>query len=141
MSADFLDSNVFVYLFDEIAHAKRQTAERLIHDALGTGTASISFQVVQETLNVLTRKLEPPISLDDARRFFESVLVPQVMIYGFLGLRAGADGIVIDPKLPSDWEELTVTRIQWHGKIFDLHFKSGDRTVDVRGTNVPVKIR
>jgi len=76
MSADFLDSNVFVYLFDEIAHAKRQTAERLIHDALGTGTASISFQVVQETLNVLTRKLQPPISLDDARRFFESVLVP-----------------------------------------------------------------
>ena len=29
--------------------------------------------------------------------FFESVLVPQVMLYGFLGFRPTADGFVIAP--------------------------------------------
>jgi hypothetical protein len=30
------------------------------------------------------------------KEFFESILVPQVMLYGFLGLRAGADAFTID---------------------------------------------
>ena len=31
------------------------------------------------------------------KEFFESVLVPQVMLYGFLGFRPTADGFAIDP--------------------------------------------
>ncbi|HEX6960562.1 MAG TPA: hypothetical protein VF175_01745, partial [Lacipirellula sp.] len=37
------------------------------------------------------------------KEFFESVLVPQVMLYGFLGFRPTAEGFVIDPHLPADW--------------------------------------
>ena len=40
------------------------------------------------------------------KEFFESILVPQVMLYGFLGLRPTADGCAIAPRLPSDWKEL-----------------------------------
>jgi len=47
--------------------------------------------------------------------FFESVLVPQVMLYGFLGFQPTADGFAIDPKLPSGWESLRIDRIRWHG--------------------------
>ena len=36
------------------------------------------------------------------KEFFESILVPQVMLYGFLGLHPTADGCTIDPRLPSD---------------------------------------
>lgn len=74
MSVDFIDSNVFIYLFDETDADKRQTAETLVQGALEKGTASISFQVIQETLNTLTRKLGA--TQDDARRFMEAVLVP-----------------------------------------------------------------
>lgn len=74
MSADFIDSNVFVYLFNETNPEKRRTAETLTQRALETGTASISFQVVQETLNTLTRKLGA--TRDDARRFMDEVLLP-----------------------------------------------------------------
>lgn len=73
MSADFIDSNVFVYLFDETNPEKRRAAEMLVQRALETG-ASISFQVVQETLNTLTRKLGA--SQDDARRFMDAMLIP-----------------------------------------------------------------
>ena len=58
MSAeDFLDTNVFVYLFDETAPDKRRRAERLVRRSLDAGSGCISTQVVQETLNVVTRKL------------------------------------------------------------------------------------
>ena len=76
MSADFLDSNVLLYLVDESDPGKRTTAERLVGQGLQTGEAQISFQVVQETLNVITRKVQIPTKLDDARRFLSEVLIP-----------------------------------------------------------------
>jgi predicted nucleic acid-binding protein len=74
MSADFLDSNVFVYLFDDVDDRKRAVAERVVAGALATGTGAVSYQVVQEVLNVLTRKLGA--SPSDARRFLDGVLAP-----------------------------------------------------------------
>jgi len=74
MSADFIDSNVLVYLFDETDSAKRSTARRLVERGLESGEGCISFQVVQETLHVVIRKLGA--SPDDARRLLESVLAP-----------------------------------------------------------------
>ena len=76
MSVDFIDSNIFIYLFDETDARKRRIAERLVQQALEVGTAAISFQVVQETLNVLVGKLRRTASRDDARRFLDKVLVP-----------------------------------------------------------------
>ena len=76
MSAEFIDSNVFVYLFDETAPAKRQVAETLIQRALETRASCISYQVVQETLNVLTRSIDAPIPVDKAHQFLDRVLLP-----------------------------------------------------------------
>jgi predicted nucleic acid-binding protein len=74
MSADFIDANVFVYLFDETDERKREIAGGIVESALQFHSASISFQVVQETLNVLTRKLPTPMTAEDAGRFLEHVL-------------------------------------------------------------------
>ncbi len=76
MSASFLDSNVLLYLFDERSHRKFGVAEKLVDKALRTGNAVISFQVVQETLNVATKKLEVPLSSGEASRFLETTLLP-----------------------------------------------------------------
>ncbi|MDZ4859318.1 MAG: PIN domain-containing protein [Candidatus Hydrogenedentes bacterium] len=76
MSVEFIDSNVFIYLFDETAPEKQRAAEELILPSLESGSACISFQVVQETLNVVTRKLRAPMPPADARRFLDSVLIP-----------------------------------------------------------------
>jgi hypothetical protein len=54
------------------------------------------------------------------KEFFESVLAPQVMLYGFLGFRPTADGFAIDPCLPTGWPELTITRIQLHDDVLDI---------------------
>ena len=75
MSADFIDSNVFVYLFAHSEPEKQAAARRLINDGLHTG-ATISYQVVQETLNVITRKLPTPVTTEDAHDFLVRVLAP-----------------------------------------------------------------
>jgi predicted nucleic acid-binding protein len=77
MSGDFIDSNVFVYLFDETDERKRGTAERIVEVGVQANSASISFQVVQETLNVVTGpKLASPMGGEDAKSFMEEVLAP-----------------------------------------------------------------
>lgn len=47
------------------------------------------------------------------KEFFESVLPPNVILYGFLGLRPTATGLSINPRLPKDWPSLTVTNIRY----------------------------
>ncbi len=75
MSVDtFLDSNVFVYLFDDSDEAKQRRAETLVQEGLEKGTACISYQVVQETMNVMLRKIG--VSTEETRTFLDRVLVP-----------------------------------------------------------------
>ena len=75
MSAEaFLDSDVLVYLFDSTAPAKRQRAESLIAECLAVSSACISHQVVQETLNVMIRKLNA--SQQQVGHFLSNVLMP-----------------------------------------------------------------
>jgi hypothetical protein len=54
------------------------------------------------------------------REFVESVMTTQVMLYGLLGIRPTVDGFAIAPKLPSDWPELTITRIHLHDQVLDV---------------------
>ena len=63
------------------------------------------------------------------KEFFESILVPQVMLYGFLGFRPTADGCEISPRLPADWPSLGITRIHLHDHVLD---------VQVHGTTIEV---
>ncbi|MGE5115172.1 MAG: PIN domain-containing protein [Betaproteobacteria bacterium] len=79
--ADFLDTNVFVYLVDEASPAKQAIARQLVRDAHAHHSGVISFQVVQESLQVITRKFKVVARRSDAADFLRDVLVPlwQVM--------------------------------------------------------------
>lgn len=74
MSADFLDTNVIVYLFDPRDSRKQAIAATLIERGLLEGTALISHQVVQETLNVVSRA--PVLAQSDSTRLLDAVLLP-----------------------------------------------------------------
>ena len=66
------------------------------------------------------------------KEFFESILVPQVMLYGFLGFRPTADGFAVNPRLPKDWPELSVTRIRLHESVLDITVR--DKAITVTRT-------
>lgn len=87
MSADFfLDTNIFVYSFDAGAPEKSTIAFHLIQRALQTGSGVISTQVVQEFLNVATRKFSIPMKAENAKEFLARVLNPLCKVYPDLGL-------------------------------------------------------
>jgi len=66
--------------------------------------------------------------------FYESILVPQVMLYGFVGFNPTVEGFTIDPNLPSDWPELTITKIHLHDFIFDIKVTK-DKNIVLTGTD------
>ena len=62
----------------------------------------------------------PPGGLGLDQEFLESVMVPQVMLYGFLGFQPTADGYTVHPQLPKDWPSLTITSIRIGNEVIDI---------------------
>lgn len=88
----------------------------------------------------------PPGGLGMDQEFFESVMVPQVMVDGFLGFRPSADedNVYLTPNLPSAWPGLTIENFRYHGKTlaFRLDAKAGTVTVEADGkAGSPVSYR
>jgi predicted nucleic acid-binding protein len=75
-AADFLDTNILVYAVDLDSPDKRAVAQRLVTRALVEQTGIISFQVVQETLQALTRKSRVVATSEDTQDFLVNVLTP-----------------------------------------------------------------
>jgi hypothetical protein len=67
------------------------------------------------------------------KEFMESILVPQVMLYGFLGFTPGLDGFSVNPDLPDDWSSLTINRIHFHKYILTIKV-SKDKKIMISGT-------
>jgi predicted nucleic acid-binding protein len=81
MSAEFfIDTNVFIYHLDSTDRRKHDAAEKIVRDAVATGNACISSQVVQECLNVALRKAEVALSAEAARRYLDAVLAPLMQV-------------------------------------------------------------
>jgi len=75
------------------------------------------------------------------KEFFESIMVPQVMLYGFLGFQPTADGCTLSPRLPTSWPSLCITRIHLHDHIIDVTAR--EKTVEIRdhlSTSEPLRI-
>ena len=71
---DFIDSNILVYMFDPTDPGKKQYAVSLVNRLVEDKTGCISYQVVQETLNVIIGKLG--VSHETAQEFMDDTLAP-----------------------------------------------------------------
>ena len=77
----FLDTNIFVYSFDDSQPEKKDRALTLIAEGLTSGFAIISTQVIQEFLNVATRKFANPLDVKDSKVYLNTVLNPLCEIF------------------------------------------------------------
>lgn len=82
----FLDTNIFVYSFDEGAKKKREKARELIGETLSEATGIISTQVIQEFLSVALKKFSTPMTVEDAQLYLDTVLAPLCEVYPSLSL-------------------------------------------------------
>ena len=77
----FLDTNIFVHIFDSVNPKKQKRANDLIKTALRNNTGCISFQVIQEFINVATRKFAVPLSIRDCEKYLSAILSPLCEVF------------------------------------------------------------
>ena len=77
----FLDTNVLVYSFMPGDASKREKARRIVTRALEKHDGVISFQVVQEFLNVATRKPQRYMTQPEAQAYLSQVLLPLCEVF------------------------------------------------------------
>ncbi len=77
----FLDTNIFVYSFDSSETTKNKIAQNLIQNALKEQSGCISSQVIQEFLNVSSKKFSPPLTHQDCLKYLNNVLAPLCEIF------------------------------------------------------------
>jgi predicted nucleic acid-binding protein len=77
----FLDTNIFVYSFDSGAPAKVARANDLIRNAIGSGDGVVSYQVVQEFLNVALRRFANPMTVSEAEQYLGTVFRPLLAVH------------------------------------------------------------
>jgi len=77
----FLDTNIFVYTFESRSPSKRALARDLVSGALDTRRGVISYQIVQEFLNVATRKFTKPMKVPEAELYLARVLMPLCEVF------------------------------------------------------------
>lgn len=82
----FLDTNIFVYSFDTSAPAKAQRARQLIRDGIEKRSAVVSFQVVQEFVNVALTRFAAPMTEEDAEQYVWTVFRPLIAVHSSPGL-------------------------------------------------------
>ena len=86
----FLDTNILVYSFMPDNRAKRDKARGLVAQALERQDGVISFQVVQEFLNVATRRPQRRMSQAEAQQYLAQVLMPLCEVWPTASLYSDA---------------------------------------------------
>ena len=82
----FIDTNVLVYSFDKTSKIKQRKAQKLISAALSDSSGIISYQVLQEFINLATRKFKSSFSPGDTRKYLDEVLEPMCAVHSSIGL-------------------------------------------------------
>jgi predicted nucleic acid-binding protein len=128
----FLDTNIFVYSFDSRYPDKQSRAGELIKTALEDGSGCISYQVVQEFLNVATRKFALPLTPAHASAYLATILEPLCEVFSSINLYREAleimerwqhsfyDSLIIASAIASDCRTLYTEDLQHGQKIRNL---------------------
>ena len=132
----FTDTNVFVYHVDDSDVRKSDIAHGLIREALASDNACISFQVVQEFLNTMSRKAERPLSHDDAHTYLSDVLAPLCRVYASIPLYQNAldiqaryrfgfyDSLIVSAALSAGCQRLLTEDLQDGQRIDNLEIRN-----------------
>jgi len=132
----FIDTNIFIYSFDTENPQKNDIAKKLIANALENGTGIISYQVIQEFLNVATQKFIKPLTFKDAQRYLNVVLEPLCEVFSSTELFHKAleimdrwrfpfyDSLIISAALQADCVTLYTENMQHNQAIKDLTIKN-----------------
>jgi predicted nucleic acid-binding protein len=128
----FLDTNILVYTFDQTYPKKLDISKHLVKDALNKQSGCISYQVIQEFLNVASRKFIKPLSVVDCQTYLSNVLEPLCEVFSSTSLFHRAleisdrwhfafyDALIIAAALSTESKILYTEDLQHHQKVMDM---------------------
>jgi predicted nucleic acid-binding protein len=130
----FLDTNVFVYVFDTTAPAKAKKASRLVRDAVDTGRGIVSYQVVQEFFNVAFRRFAQPMSVADAEQYLITVFRPLLAIESSPALYVEALRIAGKHRMP--WYDSIIVASALQGHCDTLYSEDFQHGREIEGLRI-----
>lgn len=77
----FIDTNILIYSVDNQEMIKKPRALALVNESVITGIGIISWQVIQEFLNVATRKFTTAFKPQDLNDYLKKILNPLCQVY------------------------------------------------------------
>ena|SRR5579864_374449 len=110
----FLDTNIFVYSFDQNAAAKARRAMRLIREGVMTRKGVVSYQVVQEFFNVVLRRFQRPMSMAEAEQYLATIFGPMLSVHSSPALFAAA--IQVNHKHRISWYDSLIIASAMEGE-------------------------
>ena len=115
MSVEFLDTNILVYAFDRLAGPRHDAAKALFQRITRDGNGVVSVQVLQEWVNIITRKVREPLALGDVRHWLQVFLNSnwQIVTPGASDLLVAVD--IMERWQLSWWDALIVAMAQAAG--------------------------
>ena len=132
----FLDTNIFVYSFDEGSPSKAKRAGQLISQALETRKGVVSYQVVQEFFNVASRRFPGRMRRDDAEQFLSTVFRPLLAVHSSPSLYLEAIQIAERYRLP--WYDALIVAGAIEAKcrvLYSEDFQDGQKFSNVEIRN------
>lgn len=108
----FLDTDIFLWSFDESDPDRCQIARKLIGTALAEHVGIISYQVVEEVLSLVLDRFEVKLSSGDSETYLERVLLPLCEVYPTAELYQSALTLADERKL-SYRDALLVAGARW----------------------------
>jgi predicted nucleic acid-binding protein len=130
----FLDTNVFLYLFDTTAPAKAKKATRLVRQAVDTGKGIVSYQVVQEFFNVALRRFAHPMSGAEAEQYLITVLRPLLAVHSSPALYVEA--LRIAGKHRMAWYDSIIVASALEGRCETLYSEDFQHGRQIEGLRV-----
>jgi predicted nucleic acid-binding protein len=128
----FVDTNVFVYLFDPRAPEKMAKAEEIIRGAIKTGLGLISYQVVQEFFHVAFRKFPTPMSFAESQQYLTTMFRPLLAVESSPGLFG--EGMRIRERYQLSWYDALIVAAAMEGEceiLYSEDFQDGQKFGDV----------
>ena len=125
----FIDTNIFVYTFDSSDSEKQKLSKQIVAHALENSTGVISYQVIQEFLNVSTKKFKSPLTSTDCQRYLNVILEPLCEVFSNIELYHQAldilerwhysfyDSLIISAALKADCKFIYSEDLQHNQKI------------------------
>lgn len=132
----FLDTNIFVYSFDQNAPKKAVRAVKLIRRAIEVRQGIVSYQVVQEFFNVALRRFAQPMSGADAEQYLSTTFRPLLAVHSSHGLYSRALQLATTYSIP--WYDSLIVAAAIEGRcgvLYSEDFQHGQRFDGLRIEN------